>query len=273
MRERRGDSACPLCMGAFQQSKAQELVTAAHSVLAVPTADPSRFRVIEVLKGERPASGTIEGGYPRNGPAPGVTGRRASANALLLVRDDKSPHVGQRRCDRQRSRAMAARHRLGQARNRDERRRMARSCCAYAAVPRKPRAAGRRDRIWRARGRTLRRVTFEQVAGCRTRGTAVAERSALAPRQSLYLLLLGIAGDAKDAASLESQLDTAWQGGDATNLGSCIAADLQLRGPARWHGSTSVTFAITSAQRRRSRQRCSRSACTETRTQRSRASG
>ena len=56
---------------------------------------------------------------------------------------------------------------------------------------------------------------------------------ALASRQSMYLLLLGIAGDAKDAARLESRLDAAWQAGDATNLGSCIAADLQLRGPAR----------------------------------------
>ena len=56
---------------------------------------------------------------------------------------------------------------------------------------------------------------------------------ALASRQSMYLLLLGIAGDAKDAARLESRLAAAWQAGDATNLGSCIAADLQLRGPAR----------------------------------------
>ena len=56
---------------------------------------------------------------------------------------------------------------------------------------------------------------------------------ALASRQSLYLLLLGIAGDAKDAARLESRLDTARQTGDATSLGSLIAADLQLRGPAR----------------------------------------
>jgi hypothetical protein len=56
---------------------------------------------------------------------------------------------------------------------------------------------------------------------------------ALASRQSLYLLLLGIAGDAKDAARLESRLDAAWQTGDVANLGSCIAADLQLRGPTR----------------------------------------
>jgi len=41
-------------MGAFQQTKAQELVTVPQAVLNEPTADPSRFRVIEVVKGERP---------------------------------------------------------------------------------------------------------------------------------------------------------------------------------------------------------------------------
>ena len=55
----------------------------------------------------------------------------------------------------------------------------------------------------------------------------------LSARQSLYLLLLGVAGDAKDAARLESRLDAAWHAGDTANLGSLIAADLQLRGPAR----------------------------------------
>ena len=54
--------ACPICLGAGQASKAQKLVATPEAVLAVPTADPSRFRVIEVVKGERPASGTVEGG-------------------------------------------------------------------------------------------------------------------------------------------------------------------------------------------------------------------
>ena len=85
-----GAIACPLCMGAFQQSKAQELVAAPHAVLAIPTADPSRFRVIEVVKGEHPASGTVEGGYPRNGPAFEAAGSRRG-KAMLLVRDELFP--------------------------------------------------------------------------------------------------------------------------------------------------------------------------------------
>jgi len=55
----------------------------------------------------------------------------------------------------------------------------------------------------------------------------------LMARQPLYLLLLGIAGDAADATSIEPQLEAVWLAHDATNLGSMIAADLQLRGPSR----------------------------------------
>ena len=55
----------------------------------------------------------------------------------------------------------------------------------------------------------------------------------LAGRQSLYLLLLGIAGGARDATGLERRLEAAWKSGDPTNLGPMLAADLELRGAAR----------------------------------------
>jgi len=55
----------------------------------------------------------------------------------------------------------------------------------------------------------------------------------LAKRQSLYTLLLGIAGDTSDAARIEQRLDAAWKAKDATNLGPMLAADLELRGPSR----------------------------------------
>src|SRR5262249_51087251 len=45
-------------------------------------------------------------------------------------------------------------------------------------------------------------------------------------------LLLGIAGDAGDATAIERRLEALLLG-DATNLASMIAADLQLRGPSR----------------------------------------
>lgn len=55
----------------------------------------------------------------------------------------------------------------------------------------------------------------------------------LMARQPLYLLLLGIAGNAQDATALERRLEASWVAGDTTNLASMIAADLQLRGPSR----------------------------------------
>lgn len=55
----------------------------------------------------------------------------------------------------------------------------------------------------------------------------------LAKRQSLYTLLLGIAGDASDTARIEERLDAAWKAKDATNLGPMLAADLELRGQSR----------------------------------------
>ena len=55
----------------------------------------------------------------------------------------------------------------------------------------------------------------------------------LAARHRLYLLLLGFAGNASDAAALDQRLEAAWKSGDATNLASMLAADLELRGAAR----------------------------------------
>jgi hypothetical protein len=52
-------------------------------------------------------------------------------------------------------------------------------------------------------------------------------------RQQLYTLLLGIAGNAQDAENLEQRLNAAWLAYDATNLAALLAADLELRGPAR----------------------------------------
>ena len=227
-----GAIACPLCMGAFQQSKAQELVSAPHAVLAVPTADPSRFRVIEIVKGERPASGTIEGGYPRNGPALQAAGS-ASGRPVLLIRDDLFPtwtvlgrigadHAGWLR-------KLAEGKPAAQMSPEDWRARVAlvmpyledaeplAAELAYGEVAAAPYAA--------------------LLAARPAISAPVVRRSEANPAKSAWqpvnLLLLGIAGDAHDARALEKRLEAAHAAGDAANLGSLIAADLQLRGPAR----------------------------------------
>ena len=227
-----GAIACPLCMGAFQQSKAQELVSAPHAVLAVPTADPSRFRVIEVVKGERPASGTVDGGYPRNGPALEAAGS-TRGKALLLVRDDLFPtwtilgtigadHLGWLR-------KIAAGKRSTDMNAGDWQARVALMV---------PYLESREPLVAEIAYGELAAAPYAALLTVKSRIHAPAVRNwlgdpALASRQRLYLLLLGIAGDASDAAMLESRLEAAWQAGEATSLGSLIAADLQLRGPAR----------------------------------------
>ncbi|MEJ8574267.1 hypothetical protein [Microbaculum marinum] len=55
----------------------------------------------------------------------------------------------------------------------------------------------------------------------------------LAQRRDAYLLLLGIAGNAQDAAAIDRQLIDASAAHDATNLAALLAADLELRGPDR----------------------------------------
>jgi hypothetical protein len=223
--------ACPLCMGAFQQSEAQDLVTAPHAVLAVPTADPSRFRVIGVIKGERPR-GTVEGSYPRNGHQFDAAGSR-SDKALLLIRDDLSPtwtilgtigadHLGWLR--------KLAAGKPAARMSKEEWRARAALVLPYLES-REPLASEiAYDELTAAPYATLRTLKSRLDAPAVRRWVADPE---LLARRPLYLLLLGIAGNAQDANGLEQRLEAAWLSGDATNLSPMLAADLELRGPSR----------------------------------------
>jgi hypothetical protein len=224
--------ACPLCLGAFEQTRAQRLVNTQQAVLAVPTADAGRFRVIEVIKGERPSSGAIEGGYPRSGPAPDAAAPK-SGKPLLLVREDPFPTwviLGAIGADHSGwLRKLAAAKRTGEISAEEWRARVGLAVpylenpeplvaeIAYGELAAAPYAAMRSAKP-RLDGRAVRAWLAEPE---------------LAGRHRLYLLLLGIAGDASDAVALGQRLEAAWKSGDATNLASMLAADLELRGEAR----------------------------------------
>jgi hypothetical protein len=232
-----GTSACPLCLGAGQLSTAQQLVATAQAVLAVPTAAAGRFRVTHVIKGDRPADGTVEGGYPRSGPPRSgpASGSAAPTDArpLLLVRDDPFPTwVIFGAIDRERAdwlRALAAGKRAADMSSEEWRARVA------LVVPHlddpEPLAAD-------LACAELRSAPYAALRTAKPHLNAAALRKALAdpefaPRRPLCLLLLGISGNAHDAATLEQGLQTAWQSGDAVNLSSMLAADLELRGSGR----------------------------------------
>jgi hypothetical protein len=224
--------ACPICLGAGQASEAQQLVATSQAVLAVPTEEAGRFRVVQVIKGERPANGTVEGGYPRSGPAPGDAGP-TNSKPLLLVRVDPLPTwvilgaIDAARADW--LRALAAGKRAADLSPEEWRARVALvvphlddpdtlaaelACAALAAAP----YAALRTAKPHIDAAALRRWLADP---------------GLAARQPLYLLLLGIAGNAQDAATLDQRLQAALLSGDAANLSSLLAADLELRGADR----------------------------------------
>ncbi len=223
--------ACPLCLGAGQPTKAQQLAAAPQAVLAVPTADAGRFRVIEVIKGERPSTSTIEGGYPRFGPA--ADAKVPESEALLLVRDDPFPTwvilgaIGKEQSGWLRKFAAGKR---SEERSAEEWRTRVALVLPYLENP--------EPLVAEIAYGELAAAPYAAVRTAKPRLDARAVRAWLAGperagRNRLYLLLLGFAGTASDAAALEQRLEAARKSGDSTNLASMLAADLELRGAAR----------------------------------------
>jgi len=227
-----GASACPLCLGWGQPSMAQRLVATPQAVLAVPTGEAGRFRVIQVIKGERTADGMVEGGYPRNGTASGGE-KPTKARPLLLVRDDPLPTwviLGAINATHAEwLRTLAAGKRAADMSPEEWRARIAlvvphlndpeplAAELAYAELGAAPYAA-------------LRTAKPHLDAAALRRCLADSE---LATHQPLFLLLLGISGNTQDAADLEKRLQAAWQAGEVANLSSMLAAGLELSGAAR----------------------------------------
>src|SRR5262245_34741414 len=76
--------ACPLCLGNLQSSTAERLVDTQRAVLARP--EGGAYRVVEVIKGKRPAPGMIDDAAVQLRSSPD-----RSAQPLLLLRDEGWP--------------------------------------------------------------------------------------------------------------------------------------------------------------------------------------
>ena len=221
-------AACPLCLGAFNASAAEQLLDTQHAVLARPSAIGDSYRVVAVIKGTRPAAGVIAGAavhFKSEIPAKGKT--------LLLVRDDSLPmwvSVG----------AIGVDHagwlrQLAAGKHPDE---MSAAEWRARVILMLPYLENPEPLVADIAYGEFGGAPYATLLTVKPRLSAAAIRGwladpELASRQPVYLLLLGIAGNAQDADRLERQLAAAWRAGDATNLGAMIAADLQLRGPAR----------------------------------------
>lgn len=221
-------TACPLCIGAYRPSPAQELTLLRQAVLAVPTANRSGYRVVEVIKGEQPPNGMVEKDSFQADAAAFATGK-----PLLLVRDTSWPMwinagaIGTEHVAWLREIATGKR---STDMNADEWRARVALMLPYLENP--------EPLVAEIAYGEFASAPYAALLAVKPRLDAVTIRRWLADpklsaRQPLYLLLLGIKGDARDAADLERRLDAARQSGDATNLGSMLAAELELRGAAR----------------------------------------
>lgn len=210
---------------------AQELAAAQQAVLAVPTAEAGRFRVVEVIRGERLSTRTIEAGYPRSAPA--LPAAVSKGEALLIAREDPllgwvvlGP-IGIDQAGWLRKLAVGKHSEEISAQEWRDR---------VALVV--PRLQNHQPLVAKIAFGELAAAPYAALRTARPYLDARAVRAwlsdpTLASQQRLHLLLLGVAGNAEDATALEKRLDAAWQAGDATNLASLLTADLELRGANR----------------------------------------
>ncbi len=220
-------TACPLCLGAFRSSVAQQLVDLPQAVLAQPSADGPGYRVVAVIKGEPPAGAMI--------PAEAIQldDVMDPTATLLLVRDEAwSMWVGLGAVTVEHAgwlRRIAAGKRSADMSADEWQARVAMTI---------PYLEHREPLVAQIAYGELAAAPYAALLAVKPRLAAPAIRRWVADpqlmaRQPLYLLLLGIAGDAGDAAALELRLEALWMARDATNLAAMIAADLQMRGPSR----------------------------------------
>lgn len=220
-------TACPLCLGAFRSSLAQQLVDLPLAVLAQPSTDLRDYRIVAAIKGEQKVGGIIAAEAIQLDEVVDATA------TLLLVRDEGwSMWVGLGPAPAEQAtwlRQIATGKRLSDM-NADEWR-------AYVVLM-LPHLEDREPLVAKIAYGELAAAPYAALVAAKPLLDAAAIRRWLADpqlmaRQPLYVLLLGIAGDARDATALELRLEALWMALDATNLSPMIAADLQLRGPTR----------------------------------------
>lgn len=219
--------ACPLCLGAFRSSVAQRLIDLPLAVLAQPSADGGAYRVIAAIKGEARAGEIIAAG------AIELDEVMDPSATLLLVRDETWSmwaSVGAVAVEHASWLRQIAAGKRAADMNADE--------WTERVALILPYLEHREPLVAEIAYGELAAAPYAALLAAKPRLDARAIRRWLADpqlqaRQPLYLLLLGLAGDASDATALELRLDALWVARDATNLASMIAADLQLRGPSR----------------------------------------
>lgn len=225
-------AACAICLSAVSVSLSEEIDATDRAVLAVPAADG--LRVTAVLKGDGSAGETLPAAalLPEP-PAPAgglalLLAHNAFAGtwkALGAARPENASWLGQMASapplDGDADHVVAAGPALD-----------ARLALAV------PRLEDADPMVAEIAHDQLARAPYGALAGLRASVDPAALRAYIAApgtgsRRGSYILLLGLAGDADDAAAIEDRLAEARRNGDATDLAALLAADMELRGPAR----------------------------------------
>lgn len=213
--------ACQLCASSLQLTiSAEELIYAEHSVLAMPVSN--EFRVVAVIKGERPPGGVITGEVFR--------AVMNTEKPLLLIRDDdwlrwvnfgpvsaeqagwlRKLSTGKRSLD------------LTDA-----------EWCEHVAYF-LPYLENSEPMVAEIAFNEFLSAPYSALRTLKPRLDAATIRKwltdpKLANRQTVYLLLLGIAGTPQDAIWLQRRILVARREHDATNLPAMLSALIQLRG-------------------------------------------
>jgi hypothetical protein len=220
---------CPICLGAYRSSLSDQLVDARRVVLVDPASNRHAYRIAAVIKGAPPEGGVIDG----VAVALRFDTVFDAKQTMLLVNGDEGSTwqvVGAAKADH----AGWLRHIAAGKRSAD----MGGAEWQGRVALMLPYLEHREPLVAQIAYSEVAAAPYEALLAAKPRLSAPAIRRwlfdpALAQRESLYLLLIGIAGDARDAAALERRLDAAWAARDKTSLASLIAADLELRGPAR----------------------------------------
>ena len=225
-------SACAICLSAVSVSLAEEIDATDRAVLVVR--DAAGLRVLAVLKGDGGAGEIIPAAALVPAPAPPVDGR-----ALLLLHNAFAgtwKPVGAARAENAGwLRAIAnapALHSDGEH-----------TVVAGPALDERLALAVQRFEdadplVAEIAGDQIARAPYAALAGLADTLDPAALRAFIATpgtgaRRSPYILLLGIAGDASDAAAIDDRLRLARERQDATDLSALLAADMELRGPER----------------------------------------
>ncbi len=202
---------------------------AASAVLALPAEDGTQLKVVEVIRGDAPAGGTIQPSWVIGlDRAP-----TASVKPLLLIRARKWQswaNVGAVGVEHVSWLRELAATKPTTAKTDAEWQVETALVLPYLENPEPLVGEIAYGELARAPYSALRSLKGHLDVQALRRWTADPQ---LAKRHSLYTLLLGIGGGATDAEYIAQRLEAAWKAHDAANLGPMLAASLELSGPSR----------------------------------------